>query len=203
MTFIEIFVEDPFSFSEYTIQVSGTNAAGESIKSDEFTIDPYIPSSIVCFLEGTDILTDQGYVEIQKLEPGIHTVDDYKLECITITKSLEPFLIKLSANCFGKNVPSRDLITTFHHKICINDIYVEAGYCLNYPGVEAIEYEGQLLYNIVLEDYHHVNVYNLMCETLHPNCAVAKYFMHENNTKRRSKIQTHIHPLCDLTAHIH
>lgn len=186
----EIFVIDKFSFETFPITASCRNEAGDSEMSDPLVLNRYIPSSIVCFLEGTPVLSDQGYVEIQDLKAGKHTFDGYDLKCITITKSLDPFLIKISANCFENNVPSHDLVTTFHHKVFVNGKYIEAGRLLNhYPGVQAIEYCGELLYNMVLEEHHKVSVYNIMCETLAPDCEVARYFM-DQKTFENSKMQS-------------
>ena len=42
-----------------------------------------------------------------------------------------------------------------------------------------IKYDGELLYNILMEDHEKLNVNNLVCETLHPDHEIAK--LYKNN----------------------
>ena len=42
--------------------------------------------------------------------------------------------------------------------------------------VKKVKYDGQLLYNILLEKHGVVQINNLICETLHPDNRVAKLY---------------------------
>lgn len=171
-----IFVPDNDNSESFLITITAVNAAGESVASDPFRIYPYIPSSNVCFLADTEVETDQGVVAIQNLKPGKHTFDNMKLLCVTMTHSIFPFLIQLSKGCLGENVPSQDLVTTFYHKIYYGGKFVEAGRLFNVEGVKIVPYKDEILYNIVLEDYSSVKIYNLACETLSKETDIAKHF---------------------------
>ena len=45
-----------------------------------------------------------------------------------------------------------------------------------HKGVSLVPYEGQMLFNVLLEDYGLMNVQGLMCETLHPMNPMATLF---------------------------
>ena len=62
-----------------TIAPANENGEGENVYSS------------ICFLAGTMIKTDQGLIAIDKMKPGVHTVDDLKLLCITKTKTEDIF----------------------------------------------------------------------------------------------------------------
>jgi len=153
-----------------SVSGSTANTNGSGGQSDG------VPISEVCFLAGTKIKTDQGFISIEKLKRGIHTIDELDILCITKTRTSESFLVKINKNALGRNKPSQDLIISKKHCIYYQGYWVEAENFLLLPGVEKQEYRGEILYNIVLEKYHKVNVYNLVCETLSPHCKVAKHF---------------------------
>ena len=155
--------------------VTTTNDNGDSAPS------AVVPMSIICFLKGTMVKTDQGLVAIDKLKPGQHTIDDLELLCVTKTKTKEDNLILIKKNTFGENVPSKDLVISNKHCILFQNYWIEAECFLAVPGVEKIKYNNELLYNIVLERRHQVDVYNLTCDTLSPHCKVAQYFLHKKN----------------------
>ena len=48
-----------------------------------------------------------------------------------------------------------------------------------YEDVKKIDYDGDILYNILMDDHETVNVNNLVCETLHPHHEIAK--LYKNN----------------------
>ena len=42
--------------------------------------------------------------------------------------------------------------------------------------VKKVKYSGEVLYNVLLSEHAIMNVNNLICETLHPNNAIAKLY---------------------------
>lgn len=187
MPFLNVFIPDNNTFQTFPITITATNQSGESVPSDPFEINPYIPQSIVCFEAGTEILCDQGYVEIQNLEPGKHSFgSENAFLCLTKTRSLYPFLIQIDAHAIDFNVPSKTIITTYHHKIQYNNEMIEAGKLLHIieKGISAIEYKNQYLYNIVLEKQKTLLVSNMVSETLPKDCEIAKYFLKIQNNSQ-------------------
>ena len=68
---------------------------------------------------------------------------------------------------------------------------IKAKYLLDkYTGVKKVKYEGQVLYNVLLENHDKMLVNNLICETLYPQHEVAQLYTLLNKTKsnHREKI---------------
>jgi hypothetical protein len=139
------------------------------------------PIADICFVKNTPIETDQGTIVIQKIDPSVHTINNKKI--ITITKSVteDKFLICFEKHALGENIPSTRTVVSKYHKIKnrkgnMMDAYKFLEY---YEDVKKIEYDGDILYNILMEDHETVNVNNLVCETLHPDHEIAK--LYKNN----------------------
>jgi hypothetical protein len=140
-----------------------------------------IPIADICFLRNTPIETDQGIIPIHKIDPSLHTINNKKI--ITITKSVteDKFLICFEKHSLGENIPSARTIVSKYHKIQnrkgkMMDAYKFLDY---YEDVKKVDYDGEILYNILMEDHETVNVNNLVCETLHPDHEIAK--LYKNN----------------------
>jgi hypothetical protein len=140
-----------------------------------------VPIADICFVRNTPIETDQGIVPIHKIDPKIHSINNKKI--ITITKSVteDKFLICFEKHALGENIPSTRTIVSKYHKIQnrkgkMMDAYKFLDY---YEDVKKVDYTGEILYNILMEDYETVNVNNLVCETLHPDHEIAK--LYKNN----------------------
>ena len=140
--------------------------------SGPLTLGPLslISTSNTCFLSGTPIMTDQGEVAIDRINPSVHTIRSMKIVTVTQTVSEDKNLIQLDKNIIANNTPSQDTIISRFHKvlykgemICAKDV----------PGAKKIAYEGQPLYNVLLENYEKMVVNNLIVDTLHPRNRVA------------------------------
>jgi len=60
-----------------------------------------------------------------------------------------------------------------HHKIYYKGKMIEA---YRFKNAKKVKYDGQILYNILMNDYEKININNLICETLHPKNNVAKLY---------------------------
>jgi hypothetical protein len=168
-------------------------------------ISPYIPSSNICFPAGTPVLTDQGEVDIDKIDPEKHTINANKIEGITETTSIENYMVMIEKHAFSEYVPCHDTIISANHKIMFGDGSVIAtgayGALFNNRMVQArefldkkeftdkiykVDYTGYPLYNVLLENVHCVMVVNnLVAETLSPTSVNAWLFR-----KMKSNIST-------------
>jgi hypothetical protein len=57
-----------------------------------------------------------------------------------------------------------------------------------YENVKKIDYNDEILYNILMEDHETVNVNNLVCETLHPDHLIAKLYTSNYSQENKNKI---------------
>ena len=46
----------------------------------------------------------------------------------------------------------------------------------HFENVSKINYNGEILYNVLMHEYTKINVNNMLCETLHPDNIIAKLY---------------------------
>ena len=143
------------------------------------------PPADICFPSGTPIQTDQGIIAIEKINPKIHTIIDKKILYITKTISKDKYLVCFKKDSLEPNYPSADTIMSKEHKVLYEAKMIEAGDITN--GIK-VEYNGELLYNILMEEHSEILVNNLVCETLHPDNLVAKRYKGEKIVPKENNI---------------
>ena len=137
-----------------------------------------IEDSNICFPKGTPITTDQGIVAIDNLIPSFHTIRNMKIIAITRTTSHgDKFLVCFPPNSIYHNVPSQTTIISKNHRIFYKGYMLRAELFTNkFSNVTRVDYNGEILYNVLLETYDKMIVNNLICETLHPDNPVSKLY---------------------------
>ena len=130
----------------------------------------------ICFPKGTPIQTDQGIIAIHKINPKIHTINNKKIVYITKSVTKDEYLVCFKKDSLGLDYPSADTTMSKEHKLLYNEQMIEAGQLIN-ENIYKVKYNGEILYNILMEDYSQVVVNNLICETLHPDNLIAKLYM--------------------------
>jgi len=112
--------------TEYTFRVQAINIAGGSALSDFST--PVTPSVVICFAEGTRLLTQNGYKAVETLtsEDRLVTTEGRttSLQLMTIyvpctTKDTAPYVV--AAGALGENMPIAPLYLSPLHKFLIRD----------------------------------------------------------------------------------
>lgn len=134
-----------------------------------------VPISNICFKAGTPIKTDQGLISIDKINPNIHTIHNNKIEAITQTISSAKYLVCFEKHSLGFNYPSKKTIISKNHKLFYKGKMLEASkFVGHFDGVYKMEYNNEILYNVLMDNYYTMEVNNLICETLHPSNIIAK-----------------------------
>ncbi len=141
-----------------------------------FNLSNSITIGNICFAFGTPITTDQGDILIQDISTDYHTINNKKIICVTKTLSMDTHLVCFEKNSLGNNIPNNKTITSRFHGIYINDELVRANDLVNNESIYKIKYDGEILYNILMEDHEKVLVNNMTCETLHPTNYVAQLY---------------------------
>jgi hypothetical protein len=140
-----------------------------------------IPSEI-CFPANTPVLTDQGIVAIQNIEPGKHTLRNKRIVAITQTVSHDDHLVHFSKHSLGHNYPTEDTRMSKHHKVLYAGKMTSAHHFLTgFKNVTKVAYNKEFLYNVLLDEHSSMQINNLTCETLHPKSSVAKLYNNNNN----------------------
>jgi hypothetical protein len=150
---------------------------------------PLIANSNICFPAGTPIETDQGIVNIDLLDPRIHTIKGESILHITKTVTLDKYLIAFEKNSVSRNIPTEKTLMTQEHKILFEGQLVPAYRFLNHSKeVKKVKYSGEVLYNVLLAKHTVMNVNGLICETLHPENIIAKLYTKEFDYTERHDI---------------
>jgi hypothetical protein len=159
----------------YTITLR--NIGSYNFTTFELTI-PSTPISDICFPAGTPILTDQGYIPIDKINIEKHTIKKRKIEGIVSTKLTEDYVVCFEKNALELNVPCKRTIISANHLISYRGQMVKAKEFLRTftRSVYKIKYNGKTMYNVLMEKHGVVLVNNMVCETLDPKNDMAKLF---------------------------
>jgi hypothetical protein len=143
----------------------------------------------ICFPAGTPVNTNQGLVAIEKLNPDIHTIRNKRIVAITQTRPLFTHIVSIEKDALGKNVPISTTQISKEHGVFYKGKMMRAvdlvGVC---DGVVEIPYNGETLYNVLLEKHGHMMINNLICETLHPDNIMAKICGGKYNPLEQDKL---------------
>ena len=151
------------------------NYTSGSITSNLFISNLFI--SNICFPAGTLITTNQEIIAIEKINPSIHTIRNKKIVGVTQTIGCYDFLICFKKNALGTNVPSEKTYMSPLHKVFCHKKMRTAIECTEFSKhIYKTTYNGDILYNVLMEEHDKMLVNNLICETLHPDNLVAKLY---------------------------
>ena len=136
----------------------------------------------ICFPGYTPITTDQGTFPIIELLPGVHTIRGKRIVAVPQGKPRHMTgLVCFEKHSIGFNIPSQRTEMTGEHKILYNDKMIEArkfvGKIIGRLGsIHIVPFDGEVIYNILLDDHSTVLVNNMVCETLDPENIVARLY---------------------------
>jgi len=164
------------------VRIKAVNAIGSSEASEAKQF------SNICFPAGTLIQTNQGKIAIEKINPKIHTIRNKKIVTITQTISLDKYLVCIEKNALGNNLPSEKTIISKNHCIWYNGKMIAAKHFVNnFENVKKVKYNGETLYNVLMEEADKMMVNNLICETLDPENSIAKLYKLMSNLSEEEK----------------
>jgi uncharacterized repeat protein (TIGR03803 family) len=148
-----------------------------------------LPISNICFPAGTLISTDQGNILIEKIIPFENTINRKMIHAITKTITNDNYLVCFYKNALGKNYPDKDTIISKQHKIFYRGKMIEAYKFLNrFEKVKKVDYNQEILYNVLMNKYEKIKVNNIICESLHPNNIIAKLYNSNYDEEYKNKI---------------
>jgi hypothetical protein len=148
-----------------------------------------IPTSNICFPAGTPVQTDQGIVNIEKLDKFKHTIQGERILHVTKTVTIDPYLICFNKNSISRNIPNKTTVMTKDHNIEFNGKIVPAYRLLDYSSdIKKVKYSGEVLYNVLLNIHGFMKINNLICETLDPDNVIAKLYTNNYNETERNDI---------------
>jgi uncharacterized delta-60 repeat protein len=167
------------------ILVAGTAISTDDLNGNYYWIiaryiytpepEPPVPIIPICFPAGTPVMTDQGNMVIETIEPGKHTIRGKEIVAITKTRSPYNKLVCFERGTLGRDVPNKRTLVSFEHCIVYRNRLVPAFKFVNKTrGIYYVNYANQYLYNVLLKQHFYMMVNNMMVETLNPNNIMAK-----------------------------
>ena len=128
----------------------------------------------ICFPSGTQILTDQGTFPIEQLTD--QTIDGKHIVYITKTKTFEKYLVCFEKDSIETNIPSKMTRMTLNHKLMVRNEIRRACDLVNGETIHLEDYQGETLYNVLMDEHYQMNVHHLICETLNPTSQIAMFY---------------------------
>ena len=139
--------------------------------------DPLIPTLAICFPAGTPVTTDQGIIPIEQIVSGYNTIRNQKIIAVTKTTTIEKYIVCIEKDSFGPNIPSQKTFISRNHKLLYNKQMIKAKDLIGVvDGVNNKKYNGEILYNVLLEKHDKMIINNLIVETMDPENVVAKLY---------------------------
>ena len=149
----------------------------------------------ICFIKGTNIVTDQGIIEIQNISLA-NTINGKKIMMTTKTKNVDDYMVLIKRDALSKNVPNsstnvpefisptltrrlvpnEDTWLTGEHCVLYNRKMVKARNLVNGTSIQKVNMEQQEVYNLLLEGETSGEMIanNLIAETLDPKSIFVK-----------------------------
>lgn len=163
--------------------------------------DPVIPVVPICFVAGSEVLTDQGHVPIEKINPSIHTICRNKIVALTKTRTNETNIVCVEKNAFRNNIPNtRTLMSGEHGIFTKNKLIPVKEFVSKKSGVYFVKYNDEILYNILLDRHSIMNVNNMIVETLDPRNIVSKLYINNYSAKEKSEIVSKVTDILNKRA---
>jgi hypothetical protein len=139
-----------------------------------YDASPIVP---ICFPAGTPVQTDQGSIPIEKINTSTNTIRGNKIVAITKTVTIEDKIVCIEKDSLGSNIPSQKTYISRNHKLFYGKQMIKAKNLIGQvDGVYNKKYNGEILYNVLLDKHDKMVVNNLIVETLDPENVIAKLY---------------------------
>jgi hypothetical protein len=167
----EVEVPNVYDMSHMELHVA--NGDYTSSFSVDLFFNMVLGGAVVCFLEGTPVVTDQGEMAIESMTAQ-NTVNGKAVVGIT-KNTYTNDLVLLKQGALGESVPSQDTYVTKDHGIFLNGTMIKAEKLVD--GVNIVKTNmGQCnIYNVLLKTHEKMVVNNMEVESLDPDHPKAKY----------------------------
>lgn len=152
---------------------------------------PPVPVPIVpiCFPAGTPVFTDQGYIPIEEIDPEINTIRNKTIVAVTKTITNHDKIVCFEKHSLGYNVPNKKTFVSLNHGIIYNKKIIPAKKFVGRKhGVYFKKYNGEYLYNVLMEKHSIMVVNGMKVETLNPKNMVAKLYTNKYSEEQKTKI---------------
>ena len=168
-------------YNSYTLMPNSSNT--KTLLNQHYLTPVVIPPPQIiisnsCFPTGTPVITNLGPVAIDKLDPNIHTIRNRTIIAITQNITLDKYVVCFEKDAIDTNVPDKQTIISKRHLVMYKGKMIQADKFVGHFGdnITRLDYNGEILYNVLMEDHDKMIINNLICETLHPKNTIAQIY---------------------------
>jgi uncharacterized delta-60 repeat protein len=152
-----------------------------------------IPVVPICFPAGTPVMTDQGNIAIEEINPKINTIHNKPIIAITKTITNEDNIVCFEKHSLGYNKPTQQTLISMNHGIIYDNRLIPAKrFVGKLRGVYYKKYNGEFLYNVLMEKHYTMFVNGIKVETLYPKSMVAKLYSTTTSDSEKTAIISEI-----------
>jgi uncharacterized delta-60 repeat protein len=182
--------------SDGKILVGGAEGEFGDVTETKFLLARYLgfppfppPIVPICFPAGTPVLTDQGNLPIEQINPEIHTIHRRPIIAITQSFMNEDNIVCIEKHSLGINIPNKRTYISNYHGIVYHNKLIPAKQLVGrIHGIYHVKYNGEMLYNVLMERHYIINVNNMRVETLNPKNIVAKLYTNKHTPEEKTKL---------------
>jgi hypothetical protein len=136
----------------------------------------------ICFVENTPVSIDGAIIPIQHIKAGKHTIRGKPIVAITNTVTPDKELICFDPHSLAINCPTQKTVMTQHHLVNHRGKMIKAkDFVGRIQGVYTVPYDGNTLYNVLMNSHETMNVNGMTVETLDPSNEFAKSIINATN----------------------
>jgi hypothetical protein len=126
---------------------------------------------------------------LKKINPSINTIRNKNIVAITKTVTIEDKIVCIEKDALGPNIPSQKTYISRNHELFYNKQMIKAKNLIGViDGVYNKKYNGEILYNVLLDKHDKMIVNNLIVETLDPTNIIAKLYNGNFNAEEKKNI---------------
>jgi hypothetical protein len=101
-------------------------------------------------------------------------------------------LVCIEKNALGVNIPSEKTIISRCHSVLFDNKMRQSRYLIKYvknkKSVYNIKYNGEILYNVLMEKHENMKVNNMTVETMNPKNIIAKLYSGKYNEIEKNNL---------------
>ena len=180
---------------KYQINVNArTSSDRDSPRSafSEYIFITYPPAPTLatgCFTKDAKLETDQGLIELYKVDSKVHTVDNKRIKGVSKCIFSMDKIIVIEKDAFEKDKPSKKTIVSPFHVFIINNEEKVICDCIDNKKIYLEKYNtDDILYNPILENEEDIKINNMLVKSLTHNCLLARMYDGSSSPEQIKKI---------------
>jgi hypothetical protein len=153
------------------------------------TYPPAPTVATCCFTKDAKLETDQGLIELYKVDSKVHTVNNKRIKGVSKCIFSMDKIIVIEKDAFEKDKPSKKTIVSPFHVFIINNEEKVICDCIDKKKIYLERYNtDDILYNPILENEEDIKINNMLVKSLTHNCLLARMYDGSSSQEQIKKI---------------